>query len=128
MRPSRMKPAAAKATVRAASTAAPEAAETMAVPFGMAPSEPMAVPPEERTIWTTWSETTFEMPGTAASAEVVRVVSTVKRVEPSTATPSAEPTWRAVYWMPEACPESLTGTSTRITPVNWAVAMPTPIP
>ena len=42
--------------------------------------------------------------------------------------PSAEPICREVDWVPEPWPLYSTGTSTRITPVSWAVARPTPNP
>ena len=52
----------------------------------------------------------------------------VNKTVPRIAMPSAEPTCRAVDWVPEPCPDNCTGTSCKITPVSWAVASPTPNP
>ena len=54
--------------------------------------------------------------------------STPLRIAVSTATPTAEPSWRAVLDRPLACPIRWIGTSSSVALVSWLIAKPTPVP
>ena len=104
-----------------------EAPSTKTSPPGAEASPGIACPAELATAWETSWAWAVGIPR-ASSWLVTALPSPMSKVVPKMAVPMAAPTWREVDCTALACPESATGTSESTTPVNCAVAKPTPIP
>ena len=125
--PSRTKIPATAATVLVASANPCEAAETATSVPGCFASSGMICPADACMALEICAVTCGGAPA-AVIWLVVKWPNPMSSVVPRMAVPMAAPICRAVDCTALAEPESFTGTSDKITPVNGAVAKPTPSP
>ena len=124
-RPIKTKNAAARPVQWVASENAWSIAGAIFSPPGWLTTAGIAVPAERSMVVEIDAALAGGTPCASRFAEVW-LKTTVARITLRIATPSAEPIWREVDWMPEASPEALAGTSERMTPVSCEVEKPIP--
>ena len=126
-RPRRTKKPATQETSLVAWAKPAEAPSTKTSPPGVAARPGIAWPAELATAWETSWAWAVGIPRASSSLDT-ELPKPMSKVVPKMAVPMAAPTCREVDCTALAWPESTTGTSDSTTPVNWAVAKPTPIP